>query len=390
MKKAAYALIYLIAVLGIGIVALALARAIHFNFQDPHVSIELPDAEPEEALLSYYPAYGILLYYEPDEYVPDEYEYDIVEEEPELPRDLVTITISAAGDVTLGGDPRGAGMFMSEFNYHDQDHSHFLRYVSHVFEESDLSIVNLEGTLTYAEAHRDRTFVFRGPPHFARILSSSGVDVVTLANNHTMDFFERGHEDTRESLAAEGIAYFGDSIHTILEVNGIYVGLFGFNIWYDGRGQRNRIAAAIEDLQDRGAQLIIAYYHWGVELANTPEHYQRDIGRFTIASGAHLVLGAHSHVLQGIEVYRDRNIVYSLANFSFGGNNNPQDHHTMIFQQTFAFDDGVLVDTNDTNIIPAFISSVRYRNNFQPVIATGEDAELILERIREYSSWLVD
>ena len=307
------------------------------------------------------------------------------------PPGLVTITISAAGDTTLGGDSRWAGyhQFMRIFNATGGDHTYFLRNVRHIFEADDLTILNLEGTLTYAEEHMDKPFVFRGPPHFARILSSSGVDVVSIANNHTIDFFDRGYRDTIASLEAEGIAFFGNEFRTIIEVNGIRVGLFGFRVWNSYLYNKNRIASAIRYLQNQGAQLIIAYHHWGVERENMPEEYQRIMGRWTIYNGAHLVLGAHPHVLQGIEVYRGRNIVYSLANFSFGGNANPPDQDTFIFQQTFTFYNGVLLDTNETNIIPLRISSTRAYNNFQPTPAEGYDAERILYRIYTYSRWLI-
>ena len=301
-----------------------------------------------------------------------------------------TITISAAGDTTLGGDSRWAGYhrFMREFERNGRDHSFFLRNVRDIFEASDLAILNLEGTLTYAEEHIDKEFVFRGPPHFAQILSSGGVDVVTIANNHTIDFHDIGYRDTIRALEAENIAYFGNEFNTILEVNGINVGLFGFRIWNAYQGNRNRITSAIYDLKNRGAQLIIAYHHWGDEHVNMPNNVQRTMGRFTIDSGAHLVLGAHPHVIQGIEEYKGRNIVYSLANFSFGGNSNPSDQDTFIFQQTFKFYNGELIDTNDTNIIPAFISSTRAYNNFQPTLATGQDKDRILQRLFTYSGWL--
>ncbi|MCL2287005.1 MAG: CapA family protein [Firmicutes bacterium] len=317
--------------------------------------------------------------------------YELYEPEPYEPVcTRVTITLSAAGDTTLGGDRRWAGYhaFMREFENSGRDHSHFLRNVAHIFYESCLSIVNLEGALTYATEHMDKQFVFRGPPHFAKILSSSYVDAVTVSNNHTIDFGQRGYEDTIEALRAEGIVYFGNEFKTIMEVNGIQVGMFGYRIWHDSAENRNRIRAAIYNLQSRGAQLIIAYFHWGTEHVNRPEQYQITIGRYTIRNGADLVLGAHPHVIQGIEEYMGRFIVYSLANFSFGGNSNPRDQDSFIFQQTFSFDNGVLLPYNEKNLIPIFVSSVRGRNDFTPTVAEGADGERILARIEEYSGWL--
>jgi len=307
--------------------------------------------------------------------------------EPEAPHTR-TITISAAGDATLGGDSRWAGYhaFMREFNNSGGDHSHFLRNVAHIFRDSDLTIVNLEGTLTYAELHEDKEFVFRGPPHFAQILSSSYIDAVTISNNHTIDFFDAGYRDTINALRAEGIVYFGNEFNTLMEVNGITVGLFGYRIWDDSAWNHNRITQSIEYLRENGAGLIIAYFHWGTENVNFPEQYQINIGRFAIRQGADVVLGAHPHVIQGIETYMGRNIVYSLANFCFGGNANPPDQDSFIFQQTFTFYQGVLQLQNDTNIIPIFVSSVRYRNDFRPTIAQDTDGERILGRIARYSA----
>ena len=311
-----------------------------------------------------------------------------IEEEPEPPSTLVSLTISAAGDCTLGGDPRYSGRLIRELESSDGDHSIFLSNVRHIFEEDDLTIVNLEGPLTDRSAHLDKGYVFRGPPHLAKILSSSGVDAVTLANNHIKDFLEAGYQDTVEALEAEGVEYFGNEFHTTMEIKGIRVGLFGFNMWYDGADNRKRIESAIAALRSDGAQLIIAYYHWGTESVTTPDAYQRTIGRFTIDSGADLVLGSHPHVIQGIEVYKGKNIVYSLANFCFGGNNNPLDKDTFIFQQTFTFDDGLMLDTNETNIIPARVSSVRTHNDFRPTVAEDEDAERIIEKINTLSERL--
>ena len=320
---------------------------------------------------------------------PEELEELEEPEEPEPQSTIRKVTISAAGDTTLGGDPRYSNQFIREFERRGQDHGFFMRGVKHIFQADEISIVNFEGTLTDATAHSStQPYVFRGPAHFAKILSSSGINVASLANNHSRDFFVAGYQDTRDALEAEGVSTIGDDHTLILEVNDIRVGMFGFNFWGDSRAIRDKITAAIEELRAGGAQLIIAYYHWGGELDTRPRPYQRAVGRFTIDSGADLVLGAHAHVLQGIEVYKGKNIVYSLGNFSFGGNNNPRDHDTMIFRQTFTFDDGVLQDTNDNQVIPARISSERGRNNFQPIVAQGAVAERILEKIQTYSDEL--
>jgi len=300
----------------------------------------------------------------------------------------VTVLVSAAGDVTLGGDHRWRGYheFMREFRESGYDHSIFFANVAHIFYESCLSIVNLEGALTdIIAAPQDKEFLFRAPPHFAQVLSAGNIDAVTIANNHSRDFGMQGYRDTQDALRYVGVEYFGNETLLIKEVNGIKVGLFGHSIWADTAENRRRVTASIERLRRDGAQLIIAFNHWGVELETFPQPYQINIGRFTLRAGADLVLGSHPHVIQGIEEYAGRFIVYSLADFSFGGNANPADQDAFIFQQKFTFYRGELTPYNETNIIPVFMSSVRYRNDFQPTPAEGADAVRILERIARYN-----
>jgi len=321
---------------------------------------------------------------EPEDEVETELEIEVEQESDPI----VKITISAAGDVTLGGCPvRGSyRVFMDEFEANGSDFTFFFRNVRHIFQEDDLTIVNLEGTLTNETHHRGAAFNFRAPPEFAMSLSLAGIDAVSLANNHSKDFLEAGYNDTIASLEAVGVQSFGNARNTIVEVNGINVGLFGFLTWNDTREHRNGVTSAIEDLKARGADLIIAYFHWGRETYYRPIACQQNLGHFTIDAGAHLVLGAHPHVIQGIEEYNGRNIVYSLANFSFGGNRRPFDMDSFIFQQTFIFDNGVLQDTNETNIIPVRTTSARTFNNYQPTPAFGSDAERIMaliERLNE-------
>jgi len=403
--KLKIAVLFIAMVLIFGVISVATYHELIFYFgresheAAPYVEAFFPAPEPDVTIYTGDENYLETMYEEDndypesiyeDDYIHNEYDEPYNTHEYEPPSNIVTITLSAAGDTTLGGDQRWAGYhaFMREFENSGRDHSHFLRNIAHIFYESDLSIVNLEGTLTYAEEHMDKQFVFRGPPHFAQVLSSSYVDAVTISNNHTIDFGQQGYQDTVNALRAEDIVYFGNEFKTIMEVNGIQVGLFGYRIWQDTAENRNRIRAAITNLQERGAQLIIAYYHWGVERENRPEQYQINIGRYTIRNGADLVLGAHPHVIQGIEEYMGRFIVYSLANFSFGGNSNPPDQDSFIFQQTFSFYNGTLLPDVNKNVIPIFVSSVRYRNNFQPTIAEGTDAYRIMARIERYSEWL--
>jgi poly-gamma-glutamate synthesis protein (capsule biosynthesis protein) len=301
---------------------------------------------------------------------------------------VTSITISAGGDCTLGMEYRslGANTFAAVFREQDMDFEYFFRGLRDVFDHDDLTIVNLEGALTDASDPADKQFVFKGSPSYAKILSSSGIEAVSLANNHTMDYRQSGYDDTIRYLDDEGIVCFGNERKFVLDVNGVNVGLYGYHIQNDSIWQRARIKSAIEELREAGARLIIAYYHWGEERSYQPNSVQTGIGRFSVDCGADLVLGAHPHVIQGIEEYNGRNIVYSLANLCFGGNQNPDDKDSFIYQQTFFFSEGELLEANIATIIPVSVSSTRSRNDYQPAILTGNEAERVLRKIRDAST----
>ena len=323
----------------------------------------------------------------PDE--PDEAALEPEEPEPAEPEEtgpeIIEITISAAGDCALGGDLRnGPNGFMRELQKQEDDYTYFLKNVAHIFEADDLTIVNMEGTFAEHGENAGRTFILRAPPELVEVFTSSGVDVVTIANNHSMDYLRRGYDETIAVLEEAGIGYFGNEYTPIVEVKGIKIGLFGYTYWESTKAAKSKIAEVIQKLRDDGADIVIAYYHWGLERVYYPSAYQKDIARHTIDAGADLVLASHPHVLQGIEEHNGKNIVYSLGNFCFGSNVNPDDKDTMIFQQTFVFTDGELTETS-VNIIPCSISSVKSRNNYQPVILEGDEAERVLRKIEELS-----
>ena len=112
----------------------------------------------------------------------------------------------------------------------------------------------------------------------------------------------------------------------------------------------------------------------------------KTLAHLAIDQGADLVVGHHPHVLQGIEKYQGKNIVYSLGNFCFGGNKNPSDKDTMIFQQTFTVENGKLAEDDVTNIIPCSLSSESGYNNYQPMVLEGSEKERVLQKIEDFST----
>ena len=302
----------------------------------------------------------------------------------------VSLTLSVVGDCTLGTDETFDYDTSLNAYYENYGADYFLQNVKDIFSADDLTIANFEGTLTNSDEREDKTFAFKAPASYASILTGGSVEAVNTANNHSHDYGEQSFDDTLAALDDAGIVHFGYDETAVMDVKGIKVGLVGIYELYDHLEREQQLKDNIAKVKADGAQLIIVIFHWGNETETVPDSNQTTLGRIAIDEGADLVCGHHPHVLQGIETYKGRNIVYSLGNFCFGGNSSPSDMDTMIYQQTFTIDaDGVKKD-NVTNIIPCSISSAAYDgyNNYQPTPAEGDEATRILGKINERSSWI--
>lgn len=308
-------------------------------------------------------------------------------EEP-VKTEPVSLTVSVVGDCTLGTDENFDYSTSLNSYYESYGKDYFFQNVKSIFSADDLTIANMEGTLTTLTTREDKQFAFKAPPEYAGILSSGNVEAVNMANNHSHDYGEQSYTDTLSALDNEGIVHFGYEETAVMDVKGIKVGLVGIYELNDHLERTQQVKDNIAKVKEEGAQLIIVIFHWGNEKEEVPDSNQTTLGRLAIDEGADLVCGHHPHVLQGIETYKGKNIVYSLGNFCFGGNSYPSDMDSMIFQQTFTIDENGVTADNVTNIIPCSISSDYGYNNYQPTPAEGEEKERIMQKIQERSSWI--
>lgn len=300
---------------------------------------------------------------------------------------VVSITISATGDVTLGTHQEQdyANSFTQAYDQAG-DVGYFFENVYPIFAEDDCTIVNLEGPLTNSVDMREgQTYSIKGAPAYVDILTAGSVEAAAMGNNHRLDYKEQGSADTVALLEQANITYAYDDVTGIYETKGIRIGIVSVNEVYWGYGVEKTLENGIAHLQEEQVDLILACCHWGTEREYYPEDCQRILGQKCIDWGADLVIGHHPHVLQGIEEYKGKYIVHSLGNFCFGANRNPEDKDTMIFQQTFTFVDGVKQQDQEIQVIPCSISSVSSRNDFRPTPAQGEEAKRIINRINEMS-----
>ncbi|MDR0992698.1 MAG: CapA family protein [Ruminococcus sp.] len=273
-----------------------------------------------------------------------------------------TIVISFAGDCTLGGDIQSFGEARFAGVAEKEGYAYFLKNVEPIFSADDYTVVNLETVLTTSEKKRaNRSFIFRGKPEYAKILTLGGVEAVTIANNHANDFLDVGKADTKKALNAEKISYFGYEKETYITIKGVRFGFIGLTEWdYTAEEVKERVEAA-----KKNCDMLIVEFHWGIERQYSPSKTQQILGRAAVDAGADLVVGQHPHVLGETENYNGVNIVYSLGNFCYGGHSNPSDKDTAIFQQEFINDNG-RVTLGDSRMIPCTLSSVSFTNDFCP------------------------
>jgi poly-gamma-glutamate synthesis protein (capsule biosynthesis protein) len=254
-----------------------------------------------------------------------------------------------------------------------------------LLQDDEVTIANLEGTLTTSyEPAPGLSFHFRGKPEYAGILREGSVEVVNLANNHSHDLGGRGYQDTLRALREAGVGAAGYELVDTRTVKGIEVHNLGFT--GGDPVMLARVRKAVAARKEPG-NLVIVSFHWGLEGVHEIIDVQRALGRAAIDAGADLVIGTHPHVIQGLETYRGRRIVYSLGNFVFGGNVNPAEKEAIIYRASFALVDGQLAQSSE-EIVPVQVTTAPLRNDFRPIVLTGEARASVLARVAAYSEGL--
>lgn len=282
-----------------------------------------------------------------------------VETEPQPEKFL----LSFVGDCTLGTPPDSYGAMHTFVHTVGEDYDYPFANVKQYFEADDFTFANLECVFTDEQLYSESYFSFRGPTAYTQILTGSSVEAVTLANNHTGDFYTKGLNHTKDALNAAHLTYVEkDSSAIHVTESGLTIGLYAVNFVLDEKD----LKAEIQELRDHGAELIIVAFHWGTEGAYRPGSMQTLNAQKAIDAGANIVYGSHPHVLQKVEEYNGGIIYYSLGNFSFGGNNFPRDMDSAILQQEVIRDPDGTIRLGELTWIPVSISSMEKQNNYQP------------------------
>ena len=252
-----------------------------------------------------------------------------------------TITLALVGDIL----PASSVARLMEKHGYDYPY----RESRHILQLADIAAGNLETSITDRGApEENKEYVYRGPAQALPAIRDAGFDVLSLANNHTLDYGWIGLEDTMNALDDNGLLHMGTGDNETEAYAPVYVEAKGFKVAFIGVSHvvwktywnatkdrpgmaetydPTRTVAAIAEAKQH-ADLVVVMVHWGTEYTDQPEPYQVKKGRQFIDAGADLVIGSHPHVLQGFEAYKGRWIAYSLGNFVFSGTKSPQSAET--------------------------------------------------------------
>ena len=268
--------------------------------------------------------------------------------------------ISMCGDCTLSSSQRE-----NTFEYIvDGDMAYPFSGVKQFFEDDYLTIANLECSLSPEPLYGSSTFQFCGDAENAQMLIEGSVEFVTLGNNHTMDFGQKGLDNTTATLDEYGIDYaVPDGSFVYQSGDGPSIGLYAAP-WCATEAQVRAGVSALAARED--VDLVVCLMHWGMEGYYRPWGSQTSLGRAAVDSGADIVYGSHPHVLQSIEEYNGAYIIYSLGNFVFGGNTNPRDKDTAIVQFTIKRAASGEVTVEGMEKIPCSLTSTAGMNDFRP------------------------
>jgi poly-gamma-glutamate synthesis protein (capsule biosynthesis protein) len=302
-------------------------------------------------------------------------------------------------DFTLvaGGDVAPAHHLSPYFSKHGWDYPY--QAISPYFQKADIGLVNLECPLSLRGRRlRGKKYTFCGPPEAAAALKKSGINAVSLANNHAMDFVPQALYDTLRYLDQAGISRAGAGMNAFAAhrparieiVDGPVVALLSYTLtfpeqFWATRSKPGTALARLEQIQAEitatrtWAGLTIVCFHWGRELELNPRPYQTEFGRAAINAGAQVVIGTHPHVLQGVEFYKNGVIFYSLGNLAFGGGQSRSAVLSGLAKITF--DRSGTVKTAE--ILPLNVDNAA--TQFQPKPLAGHRAEMVFQLLRDHS-----
>ena len=284
-------------------------------------------------------------------------------------------TVSFVGDCSIGDSIQYKKAVSSYHTCIDQNGYDWpFSLVKDVLAADDLTVANLEVVFTARTQHTDKMYNLVADADHVAVLNAGSIELVNTVNNHSMDFGRAGYQDSLATLEAAGVDSFG-SIYAgredgydqlgVRDVNGIRFGFIGFS--YPQEADQKRIADRIATLREQGCDVVVVSLHWGRETHPTPTTGQMTYAKKILDAGADMIWGHHPHVLQPIQFYGGKPILYSTGNFTFGTMSNV-DPATGIFQLTYQKEEGRVLLT-ELSVVPC---QTQRSPDFRPFILTEE------------------
>jgi poly-gamma-glutamate synthesis protein (capsule biosynthesis protein) len=301
----------------------------------------------------------------------------------QMEKDTDKIVLTAVGDIMLSRNVEQQMIAKNDWNYPFEK-------MAAITSGADLTFGNLETTITAGDIVKSGSFTFRTDPKAVAGLEYAGFDVLSLANNHMMNFGRRGLESTLKELDAAGIAHAGAGLSAagiskpaVREVKGVKFGFLAYS--YADEQSRDKAGELYgTDYMDTSAMqadvaalkpqvdVVVVSMHAGTEYATAPSVAQTSFAHAAVDAGASLVIGHHPHVVETAEKYKDGYIIYSLGNFVFDQMWSEETRLGAVADITF--------DKNKISKID-FIP-VKIYDYAQPQLAEGADREKIMARLK--------
>lgn len=304
-----------------------------------------------------------------------------------LPLHAGEIIITAVGDIMLAG--RWAPLLKKK------GYDYPFNGVRKELASADINLANLEAPIAeHGMEYSGKKYRFRAEPLVAKALRTAGFNLVTLANNHSMDFGGEALTETLQHLSDNGIAWIGAGANltearqmALYTIKGKKIAFLGYSLtqpveFFAGQdrpgtapGYQKLVTADIKSAR-RQAEYVIVSFHWGKEASSSVQAYQRTTAHKAIEAGADVVIGHHPHILQGIERYRGGIIFYSLGNFVFASKSEVADVSAIIRLK-------LNVGRREAEILP--LDVLHRRVGFQPQLLTGERGAAVIEQLHDLS-----
>lgn len=292
-----------------------------------------------------------------------------------------TILLTFTGDVTLGGEERTRSQPTSFDSVRAaRGDAWFFAEMADFFAEDDVTVVNLEGALADSDNFEvtSKTYRFRGATDMTNILTLASIEACNMGNNHSYDFGRAGYHSTQAALDAADIGRFGEKEVYLFEKGNVKIAFLGLNTT-DYYSHREWFRQEIPRLKaEEGVDAVVFTFHVGHEYAEHHIARQEQYAQNAIDAGADLVIMHHPHVVQGMDVYKNRSVFYSLGNFCFGGNKDVRSIEALVVRAELTFSDEGVYLGQRMKLYPANISGTYPENDYQPRLVTGEAAEAVM------------